>query len=65
MALFTTKYECLVFLGAFNVEMEDSAIKTFCSNYKLTSMKNKHTCYKNPDKSTCNDLSLTNYPGSL
>ena len=63
--LFTTKYELLLFLGDFNVGMENSSIKTFCSNFNLTSMINKPTCYKNPDKPTCIDLILTNCPGSF
>ena len=47
---------------------EDSSIKIFCSNYNLTSMINKPTCYENPDKPTCIDqieLILTNCPGSF
>ena len=63
--LFTTKYERLLFLGDFNVGMEDSSIKVFCSNYNLTSMINKPTCYKDPDKPTCIDLILTNCPRSF
>ena len=63
--LFITKYERLVFLGDFNYGMEDTSIKVFCSNYNLTSMINKPTCYKNPDKLTCIDLILTNCPGSF
>ena len=38
--------------------MEDSSIKTFCSNYNLTTTINKPICYKNPDKPTCIDLVL-------
>ena len=63
MDLFTTKYERLLFLGDFNAGMEDSSIKIFCSNFNLTSMINKPTCYKNPYKPTCIDLILTNCPG--
>ena len=63
--LFTTIGECLLFLGDFNVAMENSSIKIFCSNFNLTSMINKPTCYKNPDKPTCIDLILTNCPGSF
>ena len=63
--LFTTKYERLLFLGDFNAGMEESSIKIFCSNFNLTSMINKPTCYKNPDKTTCIDLILTNCPGSF
>ena len=65
MDLFTTKYERLLFLSDFNEVMEDLPRKTFCSNYNLTSMINKPTCYKNPDKPTCTDLILTNCPGSF
>ena len=54
--LLTTKYERLLFLGDFNAGMEDSSIKTFRSNFNLTSMINKPTCYKNPDKPSCIDL---------
>ena len=50
--LFTTKYERLLFLGDFNAGMEDSSTKTFCSSYNLTSLINKPSCYKNPDKPT-------------
>ena len=45
--------------------MVDLSIKIFCSNYNLTSMINKPTCYKNQDKPTCIDLTLTNCPGSF
>ena len=65
MDLFTTKYERLLFLGDFNAGMEDSSIKIFCSNFNLTSMIYKPTCYKNPDKPTCIDLILTNCSGSF
>ena len=61
--LFTTKYEHLFFLADFNAGMEDSSIKIFCNNYNLTSMINKPTCYENPDKPTCTDLTLTNCAG--
>ena len=56
LGLFTTKYVRLLFLGDFNAGMEDSSIKIFCSNFNLTSMINKATCYENPDKPTCIDL---------
>ena len=65
MDLFTTKYERLLFLGDFNEGMEDSSIKTFCSNYNLISMINKPTCNKDPDESTCIDLIFTNCLGSF
>ena len=65
MDLFTTKNERLLFLGDFNTGLEDSSLKIFCSNYNLTSIINKPTSYKNPDKLTCVDLILTNCAGSF
>ena len=43
--------------------MENSSLKIFCSNFDLTRMINKPTCYKNPNKPTCIDLILTNCVG--
>ena len=63
--LYLTKYDQLLFLGDFNAGVEDSAIKNFCSSYNLTSMLNKPTCFKNPDKPSCIDLILTNCPRSF
>ena len=63
--LFTTKYERFLFLGDFNEGIEDSAIKIFCSNLNLTSMINKPSCNKNPDKPTFIDLISTNCPASF
>ena len=62
MDLLTSKYERFLFLGDFNAGLEESSMKLFCSNYNLTSMINKPTCYKNPDKPSCIDLILTNCP---
>ena len=39
--------------------------KKFFSSYDLTSMVNKAMCYKDPDKPTCIDLILTNWPRSF
>ena len=63
--LFGNKYERLLFSGDFNAGMEDSTIKIFRSKYNLTSMTNKSTFYKNPDRPTCINLSWTNCPGSF
>ena len=63
--MYTSKYDSLIFLGDFNAGVEDTDIKFFCSSYNLTSMVNRDTCYKNPDKPTCIDLILANYPESF
>ena len=59
--LYLTKYDQLLFLGDFNAGVEDSSVKKFCSSYNLTSMINRPTCFKNPEK-PCIDLILTNCP---
>ena len=64
MDLFTTRYKRWLFLGGFNVGMEDSSIKIFCSNYNLTSMISKPNYYKNRGKHTCIDLTLRDCTGS-
>ena len=63
--LFTSKYDSLLFLGDFNAGVEDTSVKNFCRSYNLTSMINKPTCYKNPDRPSCTDLILTNCPRSF
>ena len=63
--LYLTKYDQLLFLGDFNAGVEDSSVKNFCSSFNLTSMINKLTCFKNPDRPSCIDLILTNCPRSF
>ena len=63
--IYITKYDNLLFLSDFNAGLEDASIKKFCLAYSLTSMINKLTCYKNPEKPSCIDLILTNFPRSF
>ena len=60
-----TEYDQLQFLGDFNAAVKGSPVKNFCSSYNLTSMINRPTCFKNPEKSSCIDLILTNCPRSF
>ena len=53
------------FLADFNVGVEDTSVKNVCRSHNLTSMINKPTCYKNPDRPSCIDLILTNCPRSF
>ena len=46
----TSKYDNLLFLGDFNAGVKDKSVKNFCRSYNLTSVINKPTCYKNPDR---------------
>ena len=63
--LYLTKYDQLLFLGDFNAGVEDSPVKNFCSSYNLTSMINRPTCFKNPEKPSCKYLIFTNCPRSF
>ena len=49
-------------LEDFNVEIKEANMKLFCENYILKSLIKQPTCYKNPNKLTCIDLTLTNVP---
>ena len=54
--IYTCKYDSLTLLGDFNAGVEVTDKKKNCSSYKLTSMVNKATCYKNPSKPTYVDI---------
>ena len=60
--LYLTEYDQLLFLGDFNAGVEDSPVKNVCFSYNLTSMINRPTCFKNPEKASYIDLILTNRP---
>ena len=54
-----------IFLGDFNLCMEDSPMKTFDKIYKLSNLKKEPACFKNPQNPTCIDLILANKPLSF
>ena len=58
----SSKYENIIIIGDFNSEPKESAMIDFCQSYKMKNLINNFTCYKNPNKSTCIDLVLTNKP---
>ena len=62
MDLYSATCENFIFLGDFNAGVELSALKDFCNLYSLINLINRLTCWKNPSKSTCIDLILTNRP---
>ena len=61
----STKYEKILILGDFNVEINDPKMQTFCEMYNFKSLIKQPTCYKNPDKLSCIDFILTNVPRML
>ena len=61
--LHSSKYEKILILGDFHVEIEETNMKSFCKNYNLKSLIKQPTCYKNSNKPRCiDDLTLTNVP---
>ena len=54
-----------IFIGGFNSEMTKSAMENFCGTYHLHNLIKNPTCFKNPDKPSCIDLILTNFPKLL
>ena len=46
----------------FNASVSEKCLDDFCNLNGLTSLIQKPTCFKNPDKPTCIDLILTNQP---
>ena len=59
---FSKNYDNVIFLGDFNTCIDDDAMTSFCSLNILTSLTDQRTCYKNPEKPTYIDLTLTNCP---
>ena len=58
-------YDNFLIVGDFNSEMTESAMKNFCGTYHLHNLIKDPTCFKNPDKPSCIDLLLTNFPKSF
>ena len=54
------KYENILIMGHFNVDVKEVNLRLFCNQYKLKSLNKDPTCYKNIDNSSCIDLLLTN-----
>ena len=53
------KYDKILILGYFNLEIEQENMKPFCENHNLKSLIKQPTCYKHPNKPKCIDLILT------
>ena len=55
---YSTTFDNLVIMGAFNTEPSDEQVESFCDSYDLHSRVKEKTCFKGPPK--CYDLILTN-----
>ena len=60
-----SKYENVIFLGDFNAGVVETPMTSFCESYNLKSIIKQPTCFKNPEKPSCIDLILTNWPKSF
>ena len=54
------KYENILIMGDFNVDVKEVSLHLFCNQYKLKSQNKDPTCYKNIGNPSCIDLFLTN-----
>ena len=72
---FIGNYDNFLIVGDLNSEIGESSMHDFCNSYNLHSLCcnsynlhslcHKSTCYKNPEKSSCINLFLTNSPKSF
>ena len=53
-------YDNFIFIGDFNVGIDENSMEKFCGINFLKSLIKELTCFKNPDKPTYTDLILTN-----
>ena len=51
--LFSSNYENILLLGAFNAGLDNAVLKDFCNLYNFTNLINKVTCYENPNNPSC------------
>ena len=59
---YNSEYDSFIFIGDFNVNVNESSMKEFCNLKKFKGLINEPTYFKNPEKPTCIDLILTNRP---
>ena len=52
-------------LGDFSIAIDEEHMSYFCDSYSLKNLTKQPTCYKNPDKLTSIDFTLTNVPKSF
>ena len=49
-------------LGDFSTAIDEEHMSYFCDSYSLKNLTKQPICYKNPDKLTSIDFTLTNVP---
>ena len=65
LTFYIGKYDKVLLMGDFNVEISESNMKTFCETFNLNGLINIPTCFKNPQKPSTIDLFITNSPKSF
>ena len=63
--LYSSKYEYIIVIGDFNVEVNEKFMSNFCESYNLSSLIKESMCSKNPESPSSIDLILTNSPHSF
>ena len=58
--IYLHKYDHILLIGDFNLEIRERSMHDFCNVYNLESLSNTPTCFKNPKNPPCIDLLLTN-----
>ena len=62
---YSSKYSNFVLLGDFNFRPTESAFRDFCEICSCKNLIKYNTCFKNPLKTSCIDLIITNRPKSF
>ena len=57
---YSSKYDNFILPGDLNSDPTESAVRDFCQIYGCKNLIEDNTCFKNPEKSSCNDLIITN-----
>ena len=61
----TSKYDNIILLGDFNTEPTDTILSHFCEICNFKNLIKDKTCFKNPNKPSCNDLIIKKRKKSL
>ena len=56
----SSRYENVLSIGHFNVEVSEMSMKDFCDIYSFKNLIKEPTCFKNPTNPKCIDLMLSN-----
>ena len=59
------KYENILLMGDYNVDVKETNMKAFCNQNKLNALNEEPTCFKNFNYPSCIDLFLTNSSASF